>query len=238
MARKVTGYILSFLLLVLLLTYEAPDRSSWTTWSLPLAGTVIAIDPGHGGKDGGAVSSDGSVIEKEVTLAISLYLRDFLLQSGAHVIMTREEDKDLASPEAERLRKRKSEDIRNRVKFVNDNSPDFLVSVHVNSIPSPKWKGAQTFYYPAFKKSEEISYLIQDEIKRVLENTDRVPSKTDDVFFIREVDCPAVLVEVGFVSNEAEAKRLRSVDYQKAMANAIYQGILRHYAGEKPPTAP
>ena len=235
MARKVTGYILSVLLLLLLLTYEAPDRSSWTTWSLPLAGTVIAIDPGHGGKDGGAVSADGDVVEKEVTLAISLYLRDFLIQSGAHVIMTREDDRDLASEEAERLRRRKSEDIRNRVKFVNEHTPDFLVSVHVNSIPSPRWKGAQTFYHPAYKKSGDMAYLIQDEIKRVLENTDRLPSKTNDVFLIREVECPAVLVEVGFVSNEAEAKRLRSVEYQKAMANAIYQGILRHYAGENPP---
>lgn len=156
MARKVTGYILSFLLLVLLLTYEAPDRSSWTTWSLPLAGTVIAIDPGHGGKDGGAVSSDGSVIEKEVTLAISLYLRDFLLQSGAHVIMTREEDKDLASPEAERLRKRKSEDIRNRVKFVNDNSPDFLVSVHVTRFHRQSGRGPRRFTILLSKRARKF----------------------------------------------------------------------------------
>jgi N-acetylmuramoyl-L-alanine amidase len=236
--RKGIGWILAFALLVVLFTYETPDRSSWTTWSLPLAGTVIAIDPGHGGKDGGAISSNGDVVEKEVTLGISLYLRDFLQQSGAFVIMTREEDKDLASPEADKNRKRKSEDIRNRVKFVNENAPDFLVSIHVNSIPSPKWSGAQTFYSPAYKKSEDMSYLIQDEIKRVLENTDRVPTKTNSVFLIREVTCPAVLVEVGFVSNTDEAKRLQSTEYQKAMANAIYQGILRQYAGEKAPIAP
>ncbi|MFP3381604.1 N-acetylmuramoyl-L-alanine amidase, partial [Bacillus sp. SIMBA_069] len=79
---------------------------------------------GHGGKDGGAVSSSGDVVEKEVTLAISMYLRDFLQQSGAFVVMTREEDKDLASPEAVKAKKRKSEDIRNRVKLVNDSAPD------------------------------------------------------------------------------------------------------------------
>jgi len=236
--RKGIGWILAFALLMVLFTYEAPDRSSWMAWSLPLAGTVIAIDPGHGGKDGGAVSADGGVVEKEVTLAVSMYLRDFLQQSGAYVIMTREEDKDLASPEAEQNRKRKSEDIRNRVKFINENAPDFLISIHVNSIPSPKWSGAQTFYAPAFKKSQDMSYLIQDEIKRVIGNTDRVPSKTEKVFLIREVTCPAVLVEVGFVSNTKEAAQLRSVDYQKAMANAIYQGILRQYAGEKAPIAP
>lgn len=236
--RKGIGWILAFALLVVLFTYETPDRSSWTAWSLPLAGTVIAIDAGHGGKDGGATSSSGEVVEKDVTLAISMYLRDFLQQSGAYVIMTREEDKDLASPDADANRKRKSEDIRNRVKLVNENAPDFLISIHVNAIPSPKWSGAQTFYSPAYKKSAEMSYLIQDEIKRVMGNTDRVPSKTDNVFLIREVTCPAVLVEVGFVSNTQEAKQLQSVDYQKAMANAIYQGILRQYSGEKAPITP
>lgn len=225
--------MLAFFLLVVIFTYKSPDYTSWSTWSLPLAGTVIAIDAGHGGKDGGAVSQDGKVIEKDISLAISLYLRDFLQQSGAHVIMTREEDKDLASPEADRLRKRKSEDIRNRVKLVNENQPDFLISVHLNALPSSKWSGAQTFYYPAYKESGELAYLIQDEIKRVLENTNRLPKKTDDVYLIREVKSPAVLVEVGFLSNEEEARLLESTDYQKAMANAIYQGILRHYAGEK-----
>ncbi len=233
MARKAIGWLLAFFLLVVIFTYETPDHSSWSTWTLPLAGTVIAIDPGHGGADGGAVSRDGQVVEKTVTLPISLYLRDFLQQSGAFVVMTREEDKDLASPDEYRLRKRKSEDIRSRVKFVNENAPDFLISIHLNAFPSPKWSGAQTFYYPAFKESGEMAYLIQDEIKRVLGNTTRLPKKTDDVYLIREVECPAVLVEVGFLSNSEEARKLQTTEYQKAMANAIYQGILRHYAGEK-----
>ncbi|MBO8165304.1 MAG: N-acetylmuramoyl-L-alanine amidase CwlD [Brevibacillus sp.] len=238
MTKKAASWLTAFLFLLLLFTYKIPDYSSWSTWTLPLAGTVIAIDPGHGGADGGAVSKDGKVVEKEVTLPISLYLRDFLQQSGALVIMTREEDKDLATPQAEREGKRKSVDIRNRVKFVNEHSPDFLISIHLNSFPSSRWKGAQTFYYPGFKESADMAYLIQDEIRRVLDNTDRFPQKTDDIFLIREVQCPSVLVEVGFLSNPDEARRLDSPEYQKAMANAIYQGILRHFAGEKPPAAP
>lgn len=238
MTRKVVGWILAFFLLVVIFTYKSPDYTSWSTWSLPLAGTVIAIDPGHGGKDGGAVSQDGKLIEKDVSLAISLYLRDFLQQSGAFVVMTREEDKDLATPEAERRKRRKSEDIRNRVKLVNENAPDFLISIHLNAVGSAKWSGAQTFFYPAYKESADMAHLIQDEIKRVLGNTDRQPKKTDDIFLIREVDCPAVLVEVGFLSNAEEKKLLQSIDYQKSMANAIYQGILRHYSGEKGKTIP
>lgn len=238
MTRKAVGWILAFFLLVVIFTYKSPDYTSWSTWSLPLAGTVIAIDPGHGGKDGGAISQDGKLIEKDVALAISLYLRDFLQQSGAFVVMTREEDKDLASPEAERRKRRKSEDIRNRVKLVNENAPDFLVSIHLNAVGSAKWSGAQTFYYPAYKESADMSYLIQDEIKRVLGNTERQPKKSDDIFLIREVECPAVLVEVGFLSNYEEKKLLQSTEYQKSMANAIYQGILRHYSGEKGKSTP
>ncbi len=235
MARKVIGWVLAFFVLVVLFTYKAPDHSSWSAWSLPLAGTVIAIDPGHGGMDGGAVSKDGKVVEKSVTLPISMYLRDFLQESGAFVIMTRDEDKDLASPGAHQAGKRKSEDIRNRVKYINKNAPDFLISIHLNSFPSGKWSGAQTFYYPTYKESGELAYLIQDEIKRVLENTVRKPKVANNVFLIREVECPAVLVEVGFLSNTKEAEQLYRTDYQKAMANAIYQGILRQFSGEKVP---
>jgi N-acetylmuramoyl-L-alanine amidase len=237
-ARKVIGWILAFFLLIVIFTMKLPDHSSWSTWTLPLAGTVIAIDPGHGGIDGGASSPDGKIVEKDITLQISLYLRDFLQQSGAFVVMTREEDKDLATPEADRMGYRKSEDIRNRVKFINESAPDFAVSIHLNSIPSPRWSGAQTFYYPAYKESGEMAYFIQDEIKRVLGNTTREPKKTDDIFLIREVKCPSVLVEVGFLSHAEEARRLKTEEYQKAMANAIYQGILRHYTGEKRKSQP
>jgi len=176
---------------------------------------------------------DEKIYEKDVTLAISLYLRDFLQEAGAFVIMTREEDKDLASPEAHRQGRRKSEDTRNRVKLINEQKPDFLITVHLNAIPSPRWSGAQTFYYPSYKENANMAHLIQDEIKRVLGNTDRKPMVTDDVFIIREVKSPSVLVEVGFLSHAEEAKQLGSTEYQKAMANAIYQGILRHFSGEK-----
>ena len=73
-----------------------PSAKTSNTWSLPLAGKVIALDAGHGGPDGGAVSRQG-VIEKDVNLAIALYLRDYLRQAGALVIMTREGDYDLVA---------------------------------------------------------------------------------------------------------------------------------------------
>lgn len=222
----------AFVLLVFLFTYNMPaDDESWSSWSLPLSGKVIVLDAGHGGPDGGASSKSG-LIEKDVTLPISLYLRDFLQEAGALVIMTREMDTDLAKPETKGLSRRKTEDLLARTRIIKEKEADLLISIHLNAIPSPRWSGAQTFYFPARKQSGQVAHLIQDEIKRVMNNTDRTAKKTDDIFILRTAECPAALVEVGFLSNEQEARLMSSSQYQKQMANAVYQGILRYYSGE------
>lgn len=204
-------------------------NQSWTAWSLPLSGSVIAIDPGHGGFDGGAMSQSG-IVEKDIALNISLYLRDFLQEAGALVIMTREMDEDLAQNKKKGQMKR--EDIHRRVKIINESSADVAISLHLNAIPSPRWYGAQTFYYPAKKDNQTLAFLIQDEIKKKLENTDRFAKKKGDMYLLKNVNMTAVLVEVGFLSNPGEAAKLADKEYQKSMANAIYQGILRFYGGE------
>ncbi|MEX2104287.1 MAG: N-acetylmuramoyl-L-alanine amidase, partial [Bacilli bacterium] len=129
--RLLTTFILMGLLLAIF-TYDDPDNGSWSTWSLPLAGKVIILDAGHGGPDGGAVGQRG-MIEKNISLPITTYLRDYLQEGGAVVHLTREGDHDLAAPDTVGIRKRKVEDLRNRVKFVNESHADFLVSIHLNS---------------------------------------------------------------------------------------------------------
>jgi N-acetylmuramoyl-L-alanine amidase len=159
-------------------------------------------------------------------------LRDFLQEAGALVIMTRETDIDLADSGTKGLSKRKTEDLLRRAKMIKEKQADLMVSIHLNAIPSSRWSGAQTFYSPALKQSEQLAHLIQDEIKRVINNTNRTAKKTDDIFILRTSEVPAALVEVGFLSNEQEAKLMANTEYQKKMANAIYQGILRYYSGE------
>lgn len=217
--------------LVILFTYKNPIDESWSVWSLPLSGKIIVIDAGHGGVDGGAESNAGQM-EKDVTLPISIYLRDFLQEAGAFVIMTRETDIDLAEPETKGLSKRKTEDLLKRAQIVKDSNADFLLSIHLNAFPSSKYYGAQSFYYPGIKQSGDAAKLIQDEIKRVLNNTDRVAKRIDNVYILKSAEIPSVLIEVGFLSNSNEAKQLASSTYQKQMANAVYQGILRFYSGE------
>ncbi|MFD0681828.1 MULTISPECIES: N-acetylmuramoyl-L-alanine amidase CwlD [unclassified Paenibacillus] len=219
-------------LMLFMFTYELPATSTWTNWTMPLSGKKIALDPGHGGPDGGAESKNG-IIEKDINLAITLHLRDYLQEAGALVVMTREEDKDLAQPSTKGYSKRKTEDLVNRAQFIIQQKSDMFVSIHLNAIPSVKWSGAQTFYYPTHKQSGVLAALIQDEVKKNLKNTDRVAKTVENVFLLKSLQIPSALVEVGFLSNPAEANLLNTPAYQKKIAASIYQGILRYYAGEK-----
>ncbi|MFH5186608.1 N-acetylmuramoyl-L-alanine amidase CwlD [Paenibacillus sp. TAB 01] len=227
--------VMSALLVALMLfmfTYELPATKTWTYWTMPLSGKKIALDPGHGGPDGGAESKDG-IIEKDINLAIALHLRDYLQQAGAIVVMTRENDTDLAQSTTKGYSKRKTEDLLNRAQFITQQKSDLFVSVHLNSIPSSKWSGAQTFYYPGSKENATLASLIQDEIKKNMQNTDRIAKSVDNIYLLKTLTIPSALVEVGFLSNPTEADLLRSPAYQKKVAAAIYQGILRYYSGEK-----
>lgn len=229
--KMLLGCCLAVLFIVLVI-YEIPASRAWTHWSLPLAGKVIAIDAGHGGPDGGAVSKAG-IIEKDINLAIALYLRDYLQQAGAVVVMTREDDRDLAQPETKGYARRKTEDLKQRVRMIEEHKADLFLSIHMNSIPSSRWSGAQTFYVPNHKDNENLASLIQEEIKRNMENTDRVAKTVDTVYLLKALKMPSALVEVGFLSHPEEARRLSDETYQRQVAASIYKGILRYSAGEK-----
>ena len=206
--------------------------TTWASWSLPLSGKVIVIDPGHGGPDGGAVGKDNTV-EKDITLKVSKMLLRYLQQAGALVYLTRETDRDLASDDTKGLSRRKSEDIRNRLKFIEEKKPDFFLTIHLNALPSERWRGAQTFYYPSFDENKHLAEMIQDEIRRNLENTDRKPLKIDGIYLLKHAEAPGALVEIGFLSNVEERELLKKEDYQQQMAASIYQGILRYVTEDR-----
>ncbi|RIX47851.1 N-acetylmuramoyl-L-alanine amidase CwlD [Paenibacillus nanensis] len=231
---RIAVAMLVLVLTGLLLRQTMPTTGTWSYWTLPLSGKTIAIDAGHGGADGGAVSKSG-VIEKDLNLAIAIFLRDYLQQAGATVIMTREGDYDLASGDANAYSKRKTEDLIRRAKLINESGANIVVSIHMNSIPQERWSGAQTFYHPSNHPDNKLlAHFIQDEIKRNLENTTRIASTKKDVYLMKAIkDVPTALVEVGFLSNPGEAQRLVDSDYQRKVAASIYQGILRYSSGEK-----
>jgi N-acetylmuramoyl-L-alanine amidase len=230
---KLASSALLVALMVFIYTYELPSSKTWRHWTLPLSGKTIVLDAGHGGVDGGASSKDG-VVEKDINLAMTLYLRDYLQQAGAIVVMTREEDKDLADKSTKGYSRRKIEDLFARADFINAQKPNLFISIHLNSIPSARWKGAQTFYSSNHPDNSNLAALIQKELRKNMGNTDRMAVKADKmIYLLRVLKMPSSLVEVGFLSNPEEARLLASEKYQKKVAAAIYQGILRYYAGEK-----
>ncbi|MDN4527162.1 N-acetylmuramoyl-L-alanine amidase CwlD [Fictibacillus fluitans] len=231
---KQVAFVLGFTLLLFIFTYHFSEKGTWKPWSLPLSGRVIVLDPGHGGMDGGAVGRDG-VLEKDISLDISLKLRDYLQEAGALVIMTRERDMDLSGRDSGRIRARKWDDLRKRREIINQSNGDLYVSIHLNALPSTRWRGAQVFYSPTDKKGEAASKFIQSELKRNLQNTDRIAKSIEGIYLLRTSKLPGTLVEVGFLSNPSERELLKTKSYQHKISASVYQGILRYYTNEKVP---
>ncbi|MBL4954610.1 N-acetylmuramoyl-L-alanine amidase CwlD [Neobacillus sp. OS1-32] len=228
---KVISFSLGLILLFLILLYDFSENDSWKTWNLPLSGKIILLDPGHGGPDGGAGSGD--TLEKDIALAITLKVRDYLQQQGALVIMTRETDKDLADPGIRGYSRRKVEDLKKRLEMINDSDNDFFASIHLNAIPSSRWSGAQTFYAPHHKENARAAKFIQEELRKNLENTTRKAKPISQVYILKYAERPGVLVEVGFLSNPVERENLKQESYQEKVADSIYRGILRYFTNEQ-----
>lgn len=235
-ALAVVGLCLVLVLAALLLW------SRWTTGRVIVPvfaiGKIVALDPGHGGRDPGALGC-GGVLEKHVTLEVALRLKDLLEKAGLSAVLTREHDimytDGIEAEEGERQVTRKFIDLSRRLEIIHQSAADVVITIHVNSIASPRWSGAQTFYDPrAHPDSMVLAVAVQDEITRIVGYTDRVAKQRGGLFLLQKLKMPAVLVELGFISNPAEARRLADRDYQQKMAWAIFVGLVRYFAmGDK-----
>lgn len=223
--RKIGWSLFLLLMLALPVSRAVFLRHQPALVGLPLSGKTFVIDPGHGGYDPGVIRHN--VLEKTVALSISLYLRDYLQSAGARVVMTREIDKDLLVLPAAGPKKR--QDMKNRMKIINEAEPDIVVSVHANAIGSGYWRGAQVFYRKGSEDSKLLAEAIQQELIRVLANTGRTASP-GDYFVLEQAVATGVIVETGFISNAAEAELLTEAKYQSKVAWAIYLGIMRYCA--------
>jgi N-acetylmuramoyl-L-alanine amidase len=233
MKRKLQVLFFTFglITLFLILQYDFKEDDAWQLSNLPLSGKIIVLDPGHGGPDPGAVKGDA--IEKDISLSVSLKLRDYLQQQGALVILTRETDIDLADKELKGYSKRKVQDLNRRLDMINDSEADLFASIHLNAIPSSKWKGAQTFYSGHYKESERAAKFVQEELRRNLENTTREAKTSNEIFLLKNSKKPGVLIEIGFLSNPTERGLLMQEEYQEQVAASVYQGIMRYFTNER-----
>ncbi len=209
-------------------------RVAALSWSL--ANKVIVVDPGHGGIDPGSKGPTGA-IEEDITLEVARKLATVLSQAGAIVLMTRESDMDLSDAEGGSLLARKRQDLSRRVALANEHEADAFISVHVNSFKSgPLEHGAQTFYQPGSEEGKKLATSIQSELVRMLRNTNR-KAKAVDYYTTRNAKMPAVIVEIGFISNAKEEKLMGDVDYQGKLAYVIYSGMVKYFAEHATPTS-
>lgn len=224
-----TIILLIAFILICIVIYNTEFYKAEETY-LPITNRVIGIDPGHGGVDPGAVSKSG-LEEDDINLEIALKLKRYIEQSGGIPVLTRDEDVGLYTEKSETLRAKKTEDLKKRKVIIEDSGCELFVTIHLNSFTTSKYYGAQTFYSNTSPGSERLAYLIQDELKNVLdEDNKRVPSIKEDVFLISDMRIPSVLVEAGFLSNEEEAKLLNTSEYQEKIAWSIYVGIMRYFS--------
>jgi len=187
---------------------------------------VILLDIGHGGYDPGSIGTLGTR-EKDITLQVAERLARRLSRDGALVVLTREEDKDFVTPGPGTSKKR---DLDARLEIIERKSPEIVVSIHANSFGS-QWSGAQTFFRPNSEQSAELARLIQDELKAAT-NTSREAITIDTSYLLNNLNIPGCIVELGFLSNLQEEKRLIDPVYQERLAEAIYRGILRYMASQ------
>lgn len=186
---------------------------------------AVYIDPGHGGFDGGSVGEDGT-LEKDIALLISLKLRDYFLDLGFNVYMTRTTDASLNTDP----KYAKRSDILNRVEMINKSDCDCYLSIHLNAFPNKNLYGAQTFYNPINDDNQKVALSIQDAFIKILGNTKRVAKSISDKYLVEHVNRVGCLVEVGFLSNNKELTNLKDEKYQDLVAYAIYVGVLEYLA--------
>lgn len=205
-----------------------------------LAADILLLDPGHGGIDGGAQSSRGA-LEKSINLQIAQEVKRLAEDAGWRVVMTRETD---AVPGGERtttIRSWKTQDMKARRELIRRTQPYLAISIHLNSFrENPAVEGVQVFYPgeggspEVLEKSKKLSEVMQEKImEQVQSRKRRVPMVKNDVFLFKEVTCPMVLVECGFLSNPQEAERLQTGEYQQKLARGIMEGIAG-FSGKKP----
>ncbi len=188
---------------------------------------IVIIDAGHGGFDGGAVSNDGTV-EKDINLAISLYLQEYLAVFNIETVMIRESDSSVEDEGLTTIRQKKSSDLHNRMKVMEETDNAIYVSIHQNKYPDGKYSGTQVFYSPKTRdESQILAQSIQDCIVNTLQkdNKRQIKECGTSVFLMYNAVKPAVLVECGFLSNYEETTKLKTPEYQKKIAFCIAMGI-------------
>lgn len=192
---------MALLLMVLVFTI-----SSFSSPNLDETPFIVIVDAGHGGRDTGPLN------EKEVNLQISQQLKTLSSKGKVEIILIREGDEFLS--------------LKDRIDFARGKEADLFLSLHSNSSTNPSKKGVEAYYSPEskfYRESLDFSkILVQNQVGEV---TEKGEVKEANFMILRDLPMPGVLLELGYLSNAAEAAKLRDPEYQKSMAKAIHKGL-------------
>ena len=177
----------------------------------PTSGMIVAIDPGHGGRDVGAIGR-GGLQEKNVIMPIASAVARQLQKQGVQTVLTRSSDRDVS--------------LQSRVVQAEEANASIFVSIHANaiSISRPEVNGLETYYY---QSGQRLAQSIHNSILRRLSIRDR-GVKQARFYVLRKTSMPAVLVEVGFVTGQEDSRNLSNPSYRQKMAEAIADGIIQY----------
>jgi N-acetylmuramoyl-L-alanine amidase len=211
------GYSLRYEGTTLVLSLRHPPKVS--SGRKPLTGVKILLDPGHGGAESGALGPT-RYPEKAVNLAVSKLLQQELVERGATVYMTREEDKDVS--------------LQDRVAMIDKLKPAIAISVHYNSLPdngdAEKTQGIGTFWYNT--QAHSLAVFLHNYLVKKLER----PSYGvfwDNLALTRPATTPSVLLELGFMSSPVEFEWVTNPKEQPKLARAIADGITEWFFSRK-----
>ncbi len=187
--------------------YRVPSRST----RIPSGRVVVMIDPGHGGKDSGALGI-GGLQEKNIILPISQKLARILQQNGVQVILTRDSDYFVS--------------LQGRVDLASRANADVFVSIHANSAGSerPDVSGLETYYYDS---GLGLARIVHNSILRSVNVKDRGVRRAR-FYVLRKSSMPSILVETGYMTGREDIAKLRNPQYQNQMAEAIARGVLQY----------
>jgi N-acetylmuramoyl-L-alanine amidase len=211
-SKQQWGYKLKYQGSTLVLSLRHPPKLDKNNIDKPLIGTKILLDPGHGGKDSGAVGPNGYT-EKDANLYAAKLLANELAMRGASVYLSREVDKFL--------------ELDDRRLIIDTLEPTLAFSVHHNSLPdggNPSTKGFSTYWYHA--QAQSLAAYLHNH---VVKDTGR-PSYGilwDNLALARPASAPSVLLEWGFMSNPSEFEQIANPQEQQKMAKSIADGITK-----------
>jgi N-acetylmuramoyl-L-alanine amidase len=212
---------LTVLLLFGMMERQQPRPVFSTGSELP----ILVLDAGHGGFDGGAVGADGTM-EQDINLSIAYRVQALCGLFGYPVQMTRTDEQALDYVEGRSVRENKVADIKARERIVNNVENPVFLSIHLNKFQDPQYYGAQVFYSKNHPGSKILAEKTQEAMIAGIQNGNirRAKPAVPTIYLMKNLTCPAVIVECGFLSNPEEERKLGDSGYQKRLALCIFEG--------------